>query len=92
MMQDHVKFVVFWVSCCVAKVSLQLLAEAWNHRWISLKGRAIDLMAQNNKAMPVDHLISNERAAEHYRRVTTRQLMSMSIFGVYYYCKQNCEM
>ena len=39
-------------------------------------------MAQNNKAMPVDQLMSTERAAEHYKRVATRQLTSMSIFGV----------
>ena len=32
--------------------------------------------------MPVDQLMSKERAAEHYRRVKTRQLTSMSIFGV----------
>ena len=32
--------------------------------------------------MPADQLISNKRAGEHYRRVTTRQLTSMSIFGV----------
>ena len=32
--------------------------------------------------MSVDQLISKERAAEHYRTVTTRQLTSMSIFGV----------
>ena len=39
-------------------------------------------MSQNKKAMPVDQLISTERAAEHYRKVTTRQLTSMSVFGV----------
>ena len=82
MTQDHVKFAVSWVSCRVAKVGLQLFAEAWNHHSIPLKGRPIDLMAQNNKAMPVDQLMSKERAAEHYRRVTTRQLTSMSIFGI----------
>ena len=32
--------------------------------------------------MPVNQLMSKERAAEHYRRVTLRQLTSMSIFGV----------
>ena len=32
--------------------------------------------------MPVDQLISKERAAEHNRRVTTRQLTSMSMFGI----------
>ena len=83
MTQDHVKFAVSWVSCRVAKVGLQLFAEAWNHHSIPLKGRPIDLMAQNNKAMPVDQLMSKDRAAEHYRRVTTRKLTSMSIFGVY---------
>ena len=82
MTQDHVKFAVSWVSCRVAKVGLQLFAEVWNHHSIPLKGRPIDLMAQNNKAMPVDQLMSTERAAEHYGRVTTRQLTSMSIFGV----------
>ena len=73
MTQDHVKFVVSWVSCCVAKVGSQLFAEAWNHHSIPLKGRQIDLMDQNNKAMPVDQLMSTERAAEHYRKVKTRQ-------------------
>ena len=42
MTQDHVKFAVSWVSCRVAKVGLQLFAEAWNHHSIPLKGRAID--------------------------------------------------
>ena len=32
--------------------------------------------------MPVHQLRSKKRAAEHYRRVTTKQLMSMRIFGV----------
>ena len=82
MTQDHVKFAVSWVSCRVAKVGLQLFAEVWNHHSIPLKGRPIDLMAQNNKAMPVDQLMSKERAGEHYRRVTTRPLTSMIIFGV----------
>ena len=82
MTQDHVKFAVSWVSCRVAKVGLQLFAEVWNHHSIPLKGRPIDLMAQNNKAVPVDQLMSKERAGEHYRRVTTRQLTSMIIFGV----------
>ena len=63
-------------------VVLQLLAEAWTHHSIPLKRRPIDLMVQNNKAMPVDQLMSKERAVEHFRRVTTRQLTSMSIFGV----------
>ena len=39
-------------------------------------------MAQNNKTIPVDQLMSKERAAKHYRRIPTRQLTSMSIFGV----------
>ena len=39
-------------------------------------------MAQNNKTMPVGQLMSRERTAEHYRRVTTRQLTTVSIFGV----------
>ena len=82
MTQDHVKFGVSPVSCRVAKVGLQLFAEICNHYSILLKGLPIDLMAQNNKAMPVDQLMSTERAAEHYGRVTTRQLTSMSIFGV----------
>ena len=82
MTQDHVKFGVSPVSCRVAKVGLQLFAEICNHYSILLKGLPIDLMAQNNKAMPVDQLMSTDRAAEHYRRVTTRQLISMSIFGV----------
>ena len=81
-MFDRRKFAVSWVSCCVAKVGLQLFAEAWNHHSIPLKGQTIDLTAQNNKEMPVDQLMSKERAAEHYRRVTTRLLTSMSIFGV----------
>ena len=42
--QDHVKLAVSWVSC-VAKVGLQVFAEAWNHHSIPLKGRLIDLMA-----------------------------------------------
>ena len=71
-----------WVSCRVAKVGLQLFAEAWNHHSIPLKGRPIDLLAQNNKAIPVDQLMSTDRAVEHYRRVTPRQLTSMSIFVV----------
>ena len=71
MTQDHVKFVVSWVSCRVAKVGLQLFAEVWNHHSIPLKGRPIDLMPQNNKAMPDDQLMSKKRAAEHYRRVAT---------------------
>ena len=78
MTQDHVKFAVSWFSCRVAKVGLQLFAEAWNHHLIPLKGRPIDLMALNNKVMPVDRLMSKERAAEHYRRV----LCSMSIIQV----------
>ena len=82
MTQDHVKFEVSWVSCFVEKVGLQLFSELWNHHSIPLKGRPIDLMAQNNKAMPVDQLLSKERAGEHYRRVTTRPLTSMIIFGV----------
>ena len=64
------------------KIGLQLFAEAWNYHSIPLKGRPIDLMAQNNKTIPVDELMSKERAAEHYRRVSTRQLTSMSIFRV----------
>ena len=67
MTQDHVKFEVSWVSCFVEKVGLQLFSELWNHHSIPLKGRPIDLMAQNNKAMPVDQLLSKERSAEHYR-------------------------
>ena len=82
MTKDHVKFAVSWVSCRVAKVGLQLFAEAWNHHSIPLKEKPINLMAQNNKAMPVDQLMSTERAAEHYGRVTAGQLTSMSIFGV----------
>ena len=72
MTQDHVKFPVSWVSCRVAKLGLQLFVETWNHHSISLKRGPIDLMAQNNKTMPVDQLMRTERAAEHYRRVTTR--------------------
>ena len=67
MTQDHVGLL-----CRVAKVGLQLFAQVWSHRSIPLKRRTIDLMAENNKAMPVDQLMSNERAAEHYRTVTTR--------------------
>ena len=80
--KDHGRFAVSRVSCPIAKVGLQLFAEAWNHHLIPLKGQAIDLMAQNNKAMPVDQLMSKERAAEHYRRVTTIRLTSMIIIGV----------
>ena len=68
--------------CRGSLVVLQLLAEAWTPHSISLKRRPIDLMVQNNKAMTVDQLMSKERAAEHYRRATTRQLTSMSISGV----------
>ena len=32
--------------------------------------------------MPIDQLMSKERAVEHNRRITTRQLTSMSIFGI----------
>ena len=39
MTQDHVKFAVLWVFCRVAKVSLQVFAEARNHHSIPLKGR-----------------------------------------------------
>ena len=39
-------------------------------------------MAQNNKTMPVGQLMSKQRTVEHYRRVTTRQLTTVSIFGV----------
>ena len=35
-------------------------------------------MAPNNKAMPVDQLMSKERAVEHYRKV----LSSVSIIQV----------
>ena len=35
MTQDHTKFVVSWVYCCVANVGLQLFVEAWNHHSIS---------------------------------------------------------
>ena len=82
MMQDYVRFDLSWVSCRVAKVGLKLFSEAWNHHTISLKGRPIDLMAQNSKAMPIDQLMSKERAAKHHIRVTTTQLTSMSMFGV----------
>ena len=78
MTQDNGKFDVSWISCRVAKVGLQLFAEAWNHHSIPLKGRPIDLMAPNNKAMPVDQLMSKERAVEHYRKV----LSSVSIIQV----------
>ena len=81
MMQDHAKFAVSRVSCRVANVGLQLFAEAWSYHSIPLKRRPIDVMAQNNKTIPVDQLTSKERAAEHYRRVR-KQLTSMSIFGV----------
>ena len=54
MTQDHAKFVVSWVSCQAAKVGLQLFAKVWNYYLIPLKGQAIDLMAQNNKTIPVD--------------------------------------
>ena len=77
--KDHGRFAVSRVSCPIAKVGLQLFAEAWNHHLIPLKGQAIDLMAQNNKAMPVDQLMSKWQAAECYRKVTTKQL---SIFAV----------
>ena len=80
MRQDHNKFAVSRVSCCVVNVGLQLFVEAWNHHSVPLKGRPIDLIAKNNKTMPVDQSVSKERAAEHYREVTTRQLTSMSIF------------
>ena len=49
MTQDHTKFAVSWVSCCVANVGLQIFFEAWNHHSVPQKGRPIDLMAQNNK-------------------------------------------
>ena len=39
-------------------------------------------MTQNNKVMPVDQSMSTERAAEHYRRVTTRQVTSLCTFAV----------
>ena len=74
MTQDHVKFSVSWVSCRGAKVGLHLFAEAWNHPSIPLKGRPIDLMAENNKTIPVDPLMSKERVAEHYRKVAARQM------------------
>ena len=45
MTQDHAKFAVSWVSCRLAKVDLQLFAEAWNYQSIPLKGRPIDLVA-----------------------------------------------
>ena len=64
------------------KLILQLSVEVWNHHAISLKGRPVDLMAQNNKTVPVDQLMRNARTAEHYRRVTRRQLTSISIFGI----------
>ena len=32
--------------------------------------------------MPVDQLLSTDRVAEHYKRVATRQLTSMIVFGV----------
>ena len=82
MTQDHVRFAVSWVSCRVAKIGLKLFAETSSHHSIPLKGRPINLMAQNNKAMPVDQLMSKERAAEPYRRVTLRQSTLMSIFEV----------
>ena len=64
------------------KVGLQLFADAWNYHSIPLKGRPIDVIVQDNKTIPVDQLMSKERAAELFRRVTTRQSTSMSIFGV----------
>ena len=81
MTQDHAKFAVSLVSCRVAKVGLQLFADAWSYHSIPLKRQPIDVIAQNNKTIPVDLLMSKERAAEHYRRVR-KQLTSMSIFGV----------
>ena len=58
MTEGHGRFAVSWVSCPIAKVGLQLFVEAWNHHLIPLKGQAIDLMTQNNKAIPVDQLMS----------------------------------
>ena len=79
MTEGHGRFAVSWVSCPIAKVGLQLFVEAWNHHLIPLKGQAIDLMTQNNKAIPVDQLMSKQQAVKRYRRVATRQL---SIFAV----------
>ena len=56
---------MLYCSCCVEKFGLQLSVEAWNHHLNSLKGPPADLMVQTNKRMPVDQLMSKERAAEH---------------------------
>lgn len=81
-LQDYTVFAVLWVSFRVPKFGSQLFIEAWNHHSIPPVGRPIGFMAQNNRTIPVDQLMIKQSAAEHYRRVSMRQLISMSVFGV----------
>lgn len=81
---DYTKFAVSWVTCHVSKVGLKRFVEAWNHHSVPKKGRPIDLMTKNNKAMPVSQsqLMNKKEAAEHYEQITTRKLTLLSTFGI----------
>ena len=82
MTSARTKFAVSWVTCRVAKVGLQSFKDAWNHHSVPKKGRPIDLMLSNNKAVPIDSLMSKEEAGEHYKNITNGRLTLWSEFGI----------
>ena len=79
---DEVKFAVSWVTCRVSSIGLKLFAQAWNHHLVPKKGRPIDLMKSNNKAMRIQNLMTKEEAAEHYTAITGGNLTVWSQFGI----------